>query len=1130
MKTNKMLATLVAVLMIMSTLVVLNNVTDFKLVEKASATTPGYDAWGNATTDITYGDNVRVRFNTTGMSAGGPYYLYKPIYNCSSTRNADSLDWEMVMNSAENPVSLTVTTPGDLMYLTTSGTTINFDKAGMWVFATSDAINGSDASTFEDYIWVNTSTEYTITVPSDFYYNTTTSKTITVDTGTDTGCMVAIVAPDNSTVYHDYSATGTYTFGPIGNITMAGIHKVLAYKDLDYDPTGSSPNRQYLYDDEDGYPYNGSYGSNFSGAGTFPITSTQGYYDYDVAGPWDPPEKNATIKTFEVLPGQPTITLVNATPVYWGYQLRMEINVTDYEGNGIEGGTVKIRRGSTGAYLGNLSYAGLYINETEAGNYTLEMARGHAVWNNLVNGSWYVCFEKDINSDGTYEWNNTAKFTLTSLRPPVRIKVLNPSNLQIDCLAYTGGTKGPVDTTDITFEIIGRTPTGTRAYYGDDAGEDSHNITITGDILYAPTGTTLTCTGTTWTLTVTPTKPGGQINIDVDWPGSDNGTASATINIINGSTVTPSVEEFTVGDHINLTVTVRNMGGTLQEYARVYLFWDNGASAGTALNDTTGNAAVGRGADGQYTFWITPDDQKDTAPYNITIAAKTPGADHWGYAKVVMQKRHNMMINATPKTAYAGDLVYYDIYVTLTEGGNPDTTGLTVALYDMDGDLVTGDDAWSKTSEYEIEDEEIILSGGTYQIHAYNATHDSQGNNATITVSKYSVVAIREGSDVVNNNVLCWLIDTDVNITFQVTPAGNGSLVLKNMTSSNGSSVGDETEVDIEDGIGTLEGINATTLGNVTFEYIPADGEQRPADGLLEITTAIATPTPGTIYVGESTEVSILITHPATLKPISGVLVGIDEGIALANSVLSKIPANKTTGTDGKVLFGIQSEATGNATIYIKGDFDPNNKYVIQSAIKKTMTVTTDPSVNEGDTFTVEVRDASNNLITDSTVSIKFNGVTYSTNTGSKELTAPSVPESLDYRIEATAEGYVSGSTTIKVIDIPKLSITVTGTKENGVYISPVKVVVFNDKGGLVTGATVTFGTDTATTVGGEAEFSVTNTEAKDFTITASLLGFQDAESVTIKAKSTGTPGFELLTLIAAIGVAFILLRRRRNK
>ena len=48
-------------------------------------------------------------------------------------------------------------------------------------------------------------------------------------------------------------------------------------------------------------------------------------------------------------------------------------------------------------------------------------------------------------------------------------------------------------------------------------------------------------------------------------------------------------------------------------------------------------------------------------------------------------------------------------------------------------------------------------------------------------------------------------------------------------------------------------------------------------------------------------------------------------------------------------------------------------------------------------------------------------------------------------------------------------------------------------------------------------------------TITASFGTFTDAtETVTI-GPAPGVPGFEVLTLLVALGVAFILLRRRRH-
>ena len=52
MKGNKIVATLVVLAMLFSTMMVLNKI-DVNFVEKAGAQ-PGVDEWGNATTDLVY--------------------------------------------------------------------------------------------------------------------------------------------------------------------------------------------------------------------------------------------------------------------------------------------------------------------------------------------------------------------------------------------------------------------------------------------------------------------------------------------------------------------------------------------------------------------------------------------------------------------------------------------------------------------------------------------------------------------------------------------------------------------------------------------------------------------------------------------------------------------------------------------------------------------------------------------------------------------------------------------------------------------------------------------------------------------------------------------------------------------
>jgi hypothetical protein len=205
-----------------------------------------------------------------------------------------------------------------------------------------------------------------------------------------------------------------------------------------------------------------------------------------------------------------------------------------------------------------------------------------------------------------------------------------------------------------------------------------------------------------------------------------------------------------------------------------------------------------------------------------------------GSTTVVMEKNHTMLVTISPTTSYAGDATMYDINVSLLGGGHPVASGLTVALYNATGVLVTGEDAWSKVGHYSIIDEEIILSGGTFSLYAYNDTDDSQGHNATLLVTKYTIAT--------SPSVLLWKIDTDTTMTFQLTPPGNGTLELFNMSSAlEAAIVGQSIPITIEDGVGTLNGVNATTIGNITFGYTPDGGEERSANGSVQIRPAINT-------------------------------------------------------------------------------------------------------------------------------------------------------------------------------------------------------------------------------------------------------------------------------------------------
>jgi len=1074
---------------------------------------PGVNSWGDATTDLEYNANYsNVYVNSSLWSGTGPYFLYYPTYrNTGTSGYASEFTWDGAYRVGTTPgYEARVTGKSNSQIIYTGGQPISFNRSGMWIFD-----SNTDHSSYEGYIWVNTTSAYTIQNIADFNYESSGSITVTVNTGSDTGCMIAVVNPDNATVYHKWRAGGVSEAIKIDtvNFSTAGDYRVLAYRDFD------AQNNIYYYNDEGGRFYNDTYGNTLVG-----VTG----YNYTRIGPWDPPEKQAPEITFTVSTGKPKITLTN-TSIYWGYDARIDINVTDSDGIGLDltPNPIILKYGSTYVPFGP------YITNLHKGNYSIQLDRLGAAWTALsavigknINGTWKVVFGYDPNGDKYYEWNSSASFTVKSANPPVQLIIANdgsgtPTDKKVEVPAYTP-TTGSAGTINIQFDIYGTKIADKfgMAYYGDDLYEDAENITVEGDILY-PADTVYNndiLNPGRWTATVTPTKPGGTITITIDWPGDDNGTASQTISIVNGTSVTSAVNAFTVGKDYNLTITVKDMDDAPVKNAYVYLMWEDG---NIEFNDTIGDNSVGKGRNGEYTFWIKPHSKTastpDIAPQNITVAAQWY-SHFWGYTKVIMERNHNMMVNITPTTAYAGDAVEYDIVVSLVGGGHPAASGLSVALFNETGDYVIGVDEWYKDGDYDITDEEIILSGGTYYLAAMNDTSDSKGHNATLTITKYIVTT--------SPSILAWIVDDAANVTFHLTPAGNGTLTLENVSSFEAAIENESTQVSIENGVGTIEGIDATTLGNVTYSYTPDGGAERPAAGLLRVTTATATPTPATIYLGEPTVVTITVTHPALGTPLEDVRVGLDHGMLLNETILAKLPTDLFTDANGQVEFSLTADASGEITIYIENETDPDNAFVIAAQARKPMTITVNPSVNEGKTFTVEAR-SYGTLITATPVTFTFDGQAWPTTTGIATLTAPTVPTSMTYPITATAEGYATATgAMIMVVNVPKLIIAIAGEVKAGQTFT---ATIADDTGGPVIGATLTFDGKTYTSgAGGVATITAPSTEGT-YPVTATFPGYETLSDTVTVMKGGGIPGFELLTLIAAIGVAFLLLRRKRN-
>jgi hypothetical protein len=1059
---------------------------------------PGVSIWKsdeivNPTSDFEVGKDIKVKLQN--MPNTTYWKLYKPSYGGAK------LTWEEAIEGN---------------YIEISGGTGEFptvysaDVAGLWIVVnyTGEVANFSDFKFF----WVNASTPYTLELEkTTIKYGFTGNITATVKEGDSAveGAWVDMRDSDGTLISRDITGSGgtvEFNMTSILSSNYVGNYTFVAYKDTDV-PSTSYGNVGYT-----------------TGYGSHSATFSRTNYSYAVHGPYDPPEKNSTSVTFKVETDTPEITLSNTT-VYWSFPDRIDVNVTDHEGKGITGATIKIKN-SAGTYFGNGSY-NLSITEVGNGNYTIIFPPEAANWTHLgVNSTkWYVVVSYDIDNDTTEEWNGTARFTV-SKAPTIRMQLINYVNKKIDVPAYSvSGNEYNVGKVNIKFRVLSNT------YNNNFTDSSNGNITVTGDLLY-PATYYYDSSNRYWQVNVTPTKGGGSITIKVDWDDI-NASVSETFTVVNGTVITVQPTEFTVDQNVTIDITVKDKNGVALPYATVVLFWNKTGT--NILNSTSlpiqGDGTTGKGANGLYTFTLTTDDQINQAPIYINVAVKNSfGTGYmYGYAKLKMDARHDIQVNVTPTSVMAGKLTEYTVNISLVGGGYPDTTGLTAKIYNETGSVTgniipsTGDKlnfTFTSPTDYD------ITAADTYHIFVYNSTHDSKGYNATIVVTPVTVTC--------QPSVLVNKIDTNVSVTFTVTwngqPVGNGTLKIINMTynatTGRNDTVNDTTkyiEVELTNGTVTIYNINATELCNLVFEYKPeASGSvYAKADGSLPVKTAKAILSPATIYIGAevmSYPVTITIVNPLTNESISGVYV------SLNTTILQVLPQGGTTDKDGIITFVITPTTTGK--IYVEIQNVTSEYYIDVKAVSTLSIAVSSPSVSEGEQFTVTAT-SGGTAVSGVTVTVIGTNLSGTTGTdGTITFTAPDIATTATYTITGTKEGYTTATTYIQIVNLPQLIVTVDKT----IVTEGEKFIVTVTAGGnMISGATVTLNGVTKYTTAGTATFTAPEVD-KDttYTITATLTGYkQGSTTITIKNKA-GVPGFELITLIAALGVALILLRRRR--
>jgi uncharacterized protein (DUF2345 family) len=179
--------------------------------------------------------------------------------------------------------------------------------------------------------------------------------------------------------------------------------------------------------------------------------------------------------------------------------------------------------------------------------------------------------------------------------------------------------------------------------------------------------------------------------------------------------------------------------------------------------------------------------------------------------------------------------------------------------------------------------------------------------------------------------------------------------------------------------------------------------------------------------------------------------------------------------------------------------------------------------IYQGETLTATVNYGATPI---ADVEVTLGSVTVKTGTdGVAQFTVPD--PGVEYaimKVIAKKTGYISVSEDLTVLKKWEIKVTAESTEVEAEATFTVSVVA---KGGGLAGATVTFQDQTKTTdSNGKTSFKAPTTEGT-YTVTATYENMQTGTlSITVKAK---TPGFELLTLLVALGVALILLRRRRK-
>jgi hypothetical protein len=324
----------------------------------------------------------------------------------------------------------------------------------------------------------------------------------------------------------------------------------------------------------------------------------------------------------------------------------------------------------------------------------------------------------------------------------------------------------------------------------------------------------------------------------------------------------------------------------------------------------------------------------------------------------------------------------------------------------------------------------------------------------------------------------------------------------------------------VTNGVKTIHNITALNLPagedreNITYYFKPKGTSYwAQATGMTPVKIANVAVTPTVVVLNEAADLTVTITgRGAGLN---------DVWVSIGGAADEQ---NGTTTSDGTITFSVVPSKTGKITIAVENRTSDTTVQVTNWKLY----IDSPAQVNEDESFTITVKNGTSSGSALANAYVTFNKETKQTTAdGKATFTATTVgANGAVMTIAATADGYKEASATIQINNVPKLIIAVSGEVKAGQTFT---LTIADDMGGPVIGATVTFEGKTYTTgAGGTITMTAPTTEGS-YPVSATFPGFTSVSGTVTIVKGGGIPGFELLTLVAAIGVAFLLLRRRRN-